>query len=806
MGEHSASDREGVGSTPTSGPHSANPGYAVFQLAKALTTAGEHPDVATRKRAEEKATKWVAVFTQMVDGTLAVGSRTPVADVPAWATLEVVTGGFATGELLAGGPLLDHEKALAAKHLLDSAGADRTALNRYFLTDEGLSELYSLLGSGKFEVSVPEEAGLLVVAWLGSNGHGQQARELLDEIAPYFGRLRFYPEPTEQPRRFGSRVCVQNVARTIRSLRGIKLNQAIAAQKEAIAVWTPLYDELVGLFLDTVEGEPPNLQQEENGGVGHSVAGQPAVTGGWPCKVFPETWTERATNLLRRFERLQQEHQLSSKPTHRKSSLAQLMPFLSRCVADPMKLSGHEVGRIRLLLARYVHKRGLPDSTRCRSLRSLQDRQAKTPVFSEVAGAVVPRLLAYPGNEGIEDLTAVTKPVTEDEAAHCGLDAGSELPDTIRRRIERCLTESVEVLVERGLIPSGDVLAEVLPQLTSGLRAAGIDDPQLRQLYAATYRAFRRRRSLLLLDLQSQVKIEELPWVAALERFRTDDLPAKQLARQTLEEVACLTLTSFSHAIVPNKLLQELRALAKGAGVEMPLVDELAADIFMGEFSEKFVKTAKLAAELLDGSLYATYYGIDCEQVRQLPKPSRKRSRSWFSNTTPTLDAFADLCCKRAGVKYGGWDPAINGMIIEQQQILTTQNLASLFGGLGLAETLRPQLPLMARSCFEWICRRQQINESLWHARLITMKNTAYAWRQMVFYLSFVGKAELTEFVGWAESHLAIQQPEFQVRFRPAMDGLVAAVGGRAPARLGESRSDGRQFLGWSKSRHWLLA
>ncbi|WP_146401094.1 hypothetical protein [Pseudobythopirellula maris] len=771
-----------------------------------MTTAGEHPDASTRKRAEEKAAKWVAIFSRMVDGTLSVGSRTPLADVPKWATLEVATGGFATGELLAGGPLLEHEKALASKHQLEVAEGDRTALNRFFLTDEGLSELHSLLESGKFDVSVPEEGALLVVAWLGSNGHGDQARNLLDAVAPYFGRLRFYPEPTERPRRFGSRVCVQDVTRTIRSLRSIKPNRAIAAQKEAIAVWAPLYDELVDLFLETMDGEPPKLQPETNSGSRQTAEGQAVVIGGWPCKVFPEMWTERATDLLRRFERLQQEHQLSSKPTHRKSSLAQLMPFLSRCVADPALLSGCEVGRIRLLLARYINKRGLPDSTRCRSLRGLQEQQAKTPIYNEVAGTVVARLFAYPGNEGIEDLAAVTEPISAEEASHCGLDAGSDLPDTIRRRIERCLTESVEVLVERGLIPSGDVLAEVLPQLTSGLRAAGIDDPQLRQLYAATYRAFRRRRSLLLLDLQSQVRIEELPWVAALESFRTDDLPAQQLARQTLEEVACLTLTSFPHAIVPNKLLQELRALAKGAGVELPLVDELAADIFMGEFSEKFVKTARLAAEFLDSTLYATYYGIDCEQIRQLPKPSRKRSRSWFYNTTPTLDAFADLCCKRAGVRYGGWDSAINGMIIEQQQVLTTQNLASLFSGLGLAETLRPQLSSMARHCFEWICRRQQINESLWHARLITMKNTAYAWRQMVFFLSFVGDAELTEFVAWAESHLSIQQPEFQVRFRPAMDGLVHAIGGCTPFGVDENLSDGRQFLGWSKSRHWLLA
>ena len=51
-------------------------------------------------------------------------------------------------------------------------------------------------------------------------------------------------------------------------------------------------------------------------------------------------------------------------------------------------------------------------------------------------------------------------------------------------------------------------------------RAAGIDDPSLRLLYGAVYAAFRRRRSLLLLDLAHQVRLEELPWVRAIEGLR----------------------------------------------------------------------------------------------------------------------------------------------------------------------------------------------------------------------------------------------------------------------------------------------
>jgi hypothetical protein len=111
----------------------------------------------------------------------------------------------------------------------------------------------------------------------------------------------------------------------------------------------------------------------------------------------------------------------------------------------------------------------------------------------------------------------------------------------------------------------------------------------------------------------------------------------------------------------------------------------------------------------------------------------------------------------------------------------------------------------MARQCFVWICRRQQLPQNDWHAQLIIIKNTAYAWRQMLVYLSFVSASEFAEFVAWAASHLEAQRPEFHSRFRPAFDGLVAASQGQSPPVSYLGRSSPCQFLGWSKSRHWLL-
>lgn len=184
-------------------------------------------------------------------------------------------------------------------------------------------------------------------------------------------------------------------------------------------------------------------------------------------------------------------------------------------------------------------------------LREKQAAPVAGPTFHEISKVLIPRLQSHPKDEGLDDVRVVAQPVRGDEAGKFNIPAGTAIPSSLERKLERCLRETVEVLVARGLITSGEVLARLLPQITAGLRAAGISDPSLRRLYAAIYRAFRRRRSLLLLSLESQVRIEELPWVAAVDSQRRETTSTEDAARQTLEEVAALTLCSFPHVILP---------------------------------------------------------------------------------------------------------------------------------------------------------------------------------------------------------------------------------------------------------------
>ena len=781
----------------------ANPGYALGQLARAFAISETHTDPDVRSRARQKITRWIQVFQGMLSGALHIGSRVPVAQTPAWATLEVVTGGFATGDLLAGGALQPHEHDLLRRLPAVPAGGERAALNSYYLSDAGLEALRQMLASGGYRIRVPEEGAFLVVAWLLDHGHAEQARALLDELGPFVSRLRFYPIPATRPLAATSVVHRQTAGDMMRDLQALQMPRQLAQEREAVTVWAPLYDRVVALFVETVAGPLPGPRLGPDGAPLRRSDGQYLLGGGWPCQHYPPDWRARAQAALDDYQRLRSVHRLCSKPDQPSENFAILRTYLGQCVDDPASLSGRDVGRIRAILGPIAAKRGLPGSPESELLRQAQVAQASRPAIAELARVLIDRLSRMPQDEGVVTPEELLTPVTADEAARFALPVDQPLPPVLQTKLWRCVDAPVEVLVERGVLPSGEVLAQVIPQLTAQVRAAEIADAELRRLYSAIYTAFRRRRSLLLLNLEHQVRLAELPWVAAITAFRTDDAGSRAQARSTLKQVVSLAITAWPHQILPNKLLQEIRSLAEGAGLNLPIVDEVAADIFMGTFTEKYLRAAQQAGTLLAGTLYERYYDIAYAEIQQIDDVTTMRYGA------PISPAFARLCFERAGELPAGGRGFVarNGKVIEQEQILTTHNLAVLWSGLDLAEALETQLHDLARRCFVWICWRQQQPLDEWQPRLRMIKNTAYAWRQMVFFLALMPAGGVEQFLTWAHDHLRQQRPAFQERFRPALQGLVlAAAGASLTDEEQPGRSDRpRRFVGWTTEGHWLL-
>lgn len=764
-----------------SGGPSTAPGlaYAQFQLAKALISSEQHPDAQARARAMARSERWRRILEHSLEGTAHYGSRTPFEEVPAWATLEVATGGFATGDLLAGGELTAYERELS--HRVTGVRTDRARLdlNLWHLTDDGLGHLHQLLAEGRYRIDVPEEAALPVVAWLVSQGRIEQSQAIIEEIAPFFDRLRFFPAHVDNASPLSAEISVFTAGDVRKRLLGLKAQRRLAEQARVISIRLPFHDATISLFLDTyVEG--------------------------WPCRRYPAGWHAAAKALLTQIDSARVT--FPGEIQHKKDRVSELLKLLATCCDDSSALTGRQVGRIRKIVDDFVAAHGRPQSPQHVAFRQRQQRDVSSAGHHRIGHAVAARLAGYPESEGIRDFSTLTASITEGEAATYSIEPGQPLPDAIRKRLERCRRGTIAELVDVGIVTSGDTIARLLPALTAEIRSNELANPTLRRLYASTYRAFRRRRSLLLLNLESQVRLRELPWIAAMDGDRAPDAASTESARLALTESAMVAIEAFPHAITPNKLVSEFRALADGAKLRLPFVDEIAADIFMGEFTNTFIEASRYAARVVAGTLYANYYDIDTDALLALPdkRKAGTRHRRW-GRSTDGADALSTLAVRRADVQAAAWSPATNGCILEQSQILTTHNLAVLFEGAGLRALLDHSLDAMALRCYQWICKRQQMRIPHWHGRLIMLKNTAYAWRQMIFFLSMLDHARRHAVLARIEAHFGEQPEPFRVRFGPAMKGLRQAAAGRSLPQHAPGVDGARVFKGWTTARHWLL-
>jgi hypothetical protein len=696
--------------------------YPFAQLARAFVTALTHEDDATRQRAGHRMRQWRDVMDGMASGRLRIGSRAPVDDLPVWVTPEVVRGGFATGGA-------------------EAAPRTRAHLRRrfeHFLTEAGLAELDALLTSRAYAVRVPEHAALLTVAWLVRAGDTAAAVKLVDTLRPYSDRLLLAPVAAEPDTADPNVVWRASAGDTRQALERKRPNERVETMREALTVWNPFADELLSLWLETAGATE-----------------------------FPPQWRERGAALLERYEALAAEHMRCTKHRKPKENIAILRSALAEVVAG-RPLPPRRLGLLRHAIDSMVARRGAPGSAQHRGVRAEQATNAARPTHHALARAVAARLADLPQARGVDSTDALLAPVD-----------GTPVPDSICAVVQRALAASPEVLIERDVVRSAEVLAELVPRIAATTIAAVYADDALRALMAANYEAFRRRRSLLLLNLEHQVTIDELPWVEAVAHHRggrEDD------ARAAVVRLAELAIEAFPATIVPNPLITELDALAREADLELFLTEELAADIFMGSFSSKYLHAAKLAGRVLAGTTYERYYGIDYAGVLAIDDLEQRAKRG--ARTSATFDA---LCRTRAGDPGDGWSVASNGIVIEQAQILTTHNLAALTFGLG---TTFDWLAL-ARRCFarvDALAVRLDTDRS----PLRTVKDLAYTWRQMVFFLSALERAEQEAFVGWAEDQRA------STRLRPALAGLGQVVAGGS--------DPGPRVLGWTVGPHWILA
>jgi len=759
------------------------PDYAFGQLQRVLQTAAAASSGKARSAATKRAKQWRSVLTGMADGTLHIGARTPVKNTPSWVTLDVLHGGFATGGRTAGGDLHKWEQDLADE--LSIKRQVRRSLNNHFVSDAGIQTLLAALDEQRLAIDVAEEAALVVFALLVDDGKDRAASALLEELSGFWGDLRFYPRILDVPQQEppAGTVFLQSAGASAELLESKTTPLPVLKEREALQVWAPLYDRLVELWADAVDGECPTLLVKD---------GVRTVTGGDVVLPTDEAWQRRKAAWLRSYEEAVAEHTLCTKHRSTKSNFKRLVDVLRMSEPRPSDLR-----RVRHALAGTTLRRGSPRSDSRREARRAERERANRPLHVDIAKAIALRLRSLPQGGGVVDISPLLAPVS------VGGSREWSVPSSVESVVARSKQATPKELLDDGFIKSAEVLAKLLPQMTANARAAGLSTSRSRSVLRLTYRAFRRRRSLLLLWLQNQVQMDELPWVKALRAYAAPGAGA-QAALSTLKEVSLLALTSFPGTLLPNPLVRELSSLSRQANAELPFVEEVAADIFMGTFTVKWEKAARLASEHLEESLYSRYY--------RLPSSHRwvgKTADRWGKSTSTTFSKMCEVRSKEAkATEATSYGVAANGVVLEQSQILTTHNLAQLVFGLDLVDDLVLSATELATKA---LVMSFQMFDGLgddFRDRLRTVKNAAYAFRQGVFFMSLVDEG--TQRATLAD--VARQRGELSWKAVAATEnvwkGLRLVQSGHAFDADGLVQAEGvlgQRFLGWTVGPHPVL-
>ena len=792
------------------------------------------------QREIEHRTSWASVVHGFVNHNLFIGSREPIRDVPIWATPRVITGGFVTGELLAS---LDPNDRGNEYFLTDSGFSELDSwldsgcyrikypehgalLSVAWLTKQGrIDDSKTLLSviSPYFDRIrfYPEPAETPICATpricVASVGEVSDAlislRQLLTspnlEIPRFMYRRSaadacsfWIPFKLRLITLFGETVNSKGWPLQVFESDWLPRAEALLAEyRERRPLSEQLLKEAEKLKSSGRTEEAKILLREaaaQGSAAAHfslareidnkeeaviecraGLAKNPEDGDGWALlakllwkpnyrdyKGNEREESQIAFQNSNRFERARARIELNKNDSKPGTNMHTLVQYLQKCVSAKVSdsvradISPRMVGLLKHVILVYrARYGGLPGSDEFKAgfaeRQKMMDHQLATANSFVYVDACINRLSAFDPESGLEDIDDILAPVTIDGALR-------ELPKNVMVKVRRCQLGSLGELINRRLITSSEAMARLVNQLSSAAITSGIPDPSLRSLAFATRAAFFRRRSLLLVDLASQVKLAELPWC---EPFVKCD--SKDAAAAALKELVTAALEYFPFTILPNKLLQSLRDLVNCAVVEIPLVDELAADIFQGRFSAKFLHAAQLTAKKLAGTVYATHYGLN--EAFTTIKAMKVRGDK-------EVAAFTEMCCE-AFPSSGYWrKPAENGLIIEQCQVLTSHNLIPLISQLGL----KLHWKFLVEKVWYWILRAFKDVPTGWVQKLRLRKDVAYAWRQLVVYLSLADcQAEILQRLKeWDTFSKGVSKVVFDHCVEAFVNPLEAAVAG----------------------------
>jgi hypothetical protein len=245
----------------------------------------------------------------------------------------------------------------------------------------------------------------------------------------------------------------------------------------------------------------------------------------------------------------------------------------------------------------------------------------------------------------------------------------------------------------------------------------------------------------------------------------------------------------------------------------MPIMPELAADIFEGGFSETFSQGERVAAQVLQGSFYERVFGL-ADMYRSVleeeaPREAiAKKANPKTSGLMQRASALRDWYAGGKGTSSGGRGEnyvAQNARVIEAVMVLTTHNCAQAYlnpvVGARVRELVGVGPAALAAGAWATVLEAVGFDEGgNYHARLLAKKRAAYGYRQAVFFVSCCeGDATREEVIAGFEAAIVAKKTKGWINADAAVAALVTPL--RA-ALAGEPADPKAAVLGWYD---WVL-
>lgn len=719
-----------------------------------------------------------------------IGSRTPVPNAPAWVTLEVIHGGFASGSYAA------------------AIGPGEVTSRAYLMSADGVRELVEQLYSGDYVLKHPENAALLVVAALlgaigsdsesgddGSSGssnsnsgsHNRQLlTELMAEITPFLDTLRLHPYPIEP------KTAKQTEQQGMQTVHAAELATGLLYLQPVLTSVDQLKKRSAVVVVGHPNAAPSShvhprlrkLQLNANWNLQalplevaavRLVQRTYAAPGGYPFQTpnlsDDDEWWAEAARIVAAFDALLSENGGANVSLRMKNSSALAVivnKALRPCLAAGKKstvgvMDGKTIGFVKRHVQGFLAKINRKNDNGQRigassaaaashtavsfdldvaSAPHLQRAVASAPradafvhcavlaarlehyielcgkqsavgplecafecflapvSADEMAAAVAELGLVGERHEGMQrlrmertaNLALLKKQKTATSTSPSNSSASSSLSpccSPAAKILLRCMEMTLPELLERRVIRSTSQVGRIIEPIVAKVAVSSQNLPaELRRLAERIVLAFRKRRSLLLLNYESQVRVQELPWYSALAKINRSDDAARRssssssnrgaaasvaaaiseqarseavaVAAAVARDVLATTIENLPQQPLANELVSALNMIHRSArgttavSGPTPFVAEIAADIFMGGFSETFESASHAAASVLRGTLWELYFHIDYSLL-QLTLPQRQQhvSRGRGGALPPAMALSAlDVCRSALLQKY----------------------------------------------------------------------------------------------------------------------------------------------------------